>query len=222
MNAENGALVQLKAYIGQSSAVPGDRIPAERVLCKELGISRGELRRAIAVLEAEGRVWRHVGRGTFVSDGMGMVEEPSVSEIAKKTTLRDVMKARLVLEPMLAGLAAEDANLEQMEAMSANIQQSRKAETWREYEASDNRFHRLLAQATQNVPLLAMFDQLNSLRRTVVWGRLRQRAGHPPVDHHSFTEHEAIVDAIRDRNAAKARAEMHAHLTSVSNRLFEA
>src|SRR3546814_11106019 len=73
---------------------------------------------------------------------------------------------------------------------------SRHAQTWRQYENSDNRLHRTVAEAAHNTVLLALFDTLNAVRRAVVWGRLRDQIDRPPPDHHSFKEHELLVRAI--------------------------
>ena len=70
------------------------------------------------------------------------------------------------------------------------------------------------------MPLIAMYDQLNALRRTVVWGRLRRRHEHPPVDHHSFGEHEAILKVIGNRDTDLAVQAMKVHLRSVHDSLF--
>ena len=63
-------------------------------------------------------------------------------------------------------------------------------------------------------------DRLNALRRTVVWGMLRQRYDRPPEDHHSFIEHELILAAIEERDAEAAQMGMKAHLSSVRDSLF--
>ncbi|MFV2035136.1 MAG: FadR/GntR family transcriptional regulator, partial [Halocynthiibacter sp.] len=141
----DGALVQLRAYIAQSDLNPNERLPSERRLCDVLGVSRAELRKAFAVLEAEGAIWRHVGRGTFVSDGSSMSLAPSISAIAKRTTPREVNQARLLLEPMIASMAADNATQEHMEALKSTTSKTKLATTWREYETLDNHFHRLLA-----------------------------------------------------------------------------
>ena len=60
---------------------------------------------------------------------------------------------------------------------------------------------------------------MNAIRRTVVWGRLREEEVRAPKDHHSFAEHEQIVDAIAQRDLDGAAARMRAHLQSVANRL---
>ncbi len=221
MEVGEGALVQLRAYIAQGQFDINDRLPSERVLCDELGVPRSELRKAFAVLEADGSVWRHVGRGTFIGNGSsGNSDVSSIAALAKRTTPREVMYARLLLEPMLAREAAMHATAEHVEELIRICRNSQAAETWREYEALDNKFHSLLAATTQNTPLIAMFDQLNALRRTVVWGRLRDRPDHPPTDHPSFAEHQEILHAIENRDAENAYASMRKHLQSVTDHLF--
>lgn len=223
MNKEigEGALVQLRAYIAQGEFTLNDRLPPERELCETLGIARAELRKAFAVLEAEGAIWRHVGRGTFVANGQGHgADYQSIAAIAKRTTPQQVMYARLVLEPQLAREAALCATAEHVEQLRDICAKARLADTWRQYETLDNRFHSLVTEATQNTPLIAMYDQLNALRRTVVWGRLRRRYDRPPGDHHSFIEHEAILAAIEERDTEAAQMGMKAHLSSVRDSLF--
>lgn len=221
MEIGEGALVQLRAYIAQGQFDFNDRLPSERLLCDELGVSRAELRKAFAVLESEGSIWRHVGRGTFVGNGTtGSNDAQGIAAIAKRTTPREVMYARLLLEPMLAREAAMHATAEHVEELSRISRNSRAARTWREYESLDNEFHSIIAATTQNTPLIAMYDQLNALRRTVVWGRLRDRPDHPPTDHHSFVEHQIILDAIEDRDAESAYAGMRNHMQSVTRLLF--
>ena len=88
-------------------------------------------------------------------------------------------------------------------------------ETW------DNQLHRAIAEATHNALLIALFDTLNTVRRTVVWGRLRAAKPYPPSDHHSHADHEAIVQAIRDRDMDAARNNMRVHLETVQRNLLD-
>jgi DNA-binding FadR family transcriptional regulator len=68
--------------------------------------------------------------------------------------------------------------------------------------------------------LLGLFDVLNAVRRTVVWGRLRSEGARPPADHHSFADHERIVEAIAERDLSGAAAAMRLHLQQVGRRLI--
>jgi DNA-binding FadR family transcriptional regulator len=215
----HAALVQLQAFLAQMDMSGETRLPAERELCESLGVSRGDLRKALMVLEKDRRIWRHVGKGTFV--GSGPVEETiGISEIAGRTNPADVMRARLIIEPEIAREAALHATLDDIAAMRRSIVHTRDAATWRQYENVDNLLHRQIAQASRNNVLLGLFDVLNAVRRTVVWGRLRSDGAHPPADHHSFADHEHIVDAIADRDMAGAAAAMRLHLQQVERRLI--
>lgn len=198
----------------------GERLPPERDLCAMLGVSRGELRKALAVLEREEKVWRHVGKGTFV--GARPVTSPiSVGDVASRSNPGEVMRARLVLEPALAREAALNATSADLDEMKRILVASRKATTWRQYETCDNRFHRAVAEAARNVVLTALFDELNAIRRTVVWGRLRTDRERPPPNHHSFVQHDRIMDAIAERNVSAAGEAMAEHIESVLENLLK-
>ena len=217
-NGGHAALVQLQAYLAQHDLAADSRLPPERELCDALGVSRGDLRKALAVLEKQGQIWRRVGKGTFV--GSGPIEETvAISEIAGRANPSDLMRARLILEPELAREAALHATFVDIAAMRQSIGRTRAAETWRQYENFDNLLHRQVAVATRNPVLLGLFDSLNAIRRAVVWGRLRPGPARPPTDHHSFDEHKRIVDAIEQRDLSGAAGAMRVHLQSVGRRL---
>jgi len=219
MDAADGALTQLRAWLAQNETAPGGRLPPERELCELLGVSRGELRKALAVLEQEGELWRHVGKGTFT--GIRPVEEmTSIGAIARATSPREVMRARLLIEPMLAREAALNATAAHLDEIRRCIRASREAATWRQYENCDNRLHRTVAEAAGNTVLTALFDQLNAVRRAVVWGRLRDRSERPPRDHHSFAEHDRLLAALSERDQAGAERAMLEHLLTVQSNLL--
>jgi len=215
-----GALTQLRAYLAQSDLPGNAKLPPERELVEILGVSRGDLRKALAVLESEGELWRHVGKGTFV--GARPIDELStVAAISGKTNPAEVMRTRLLIEPVIAREAALNATAEDIAEMRKCLRGAREARTWRFYENWDNRLHRTIAQATHNVLMLAMFDTLNTVRRAVVWGRLRPAGDRPEPNHHSFAQHDALVGAIEDRDLRTAEFAMRTHLIDVARNLLE-
>lgn len=214
-----GVLTQLRAYLEHDRRSAGARLPPERQLAEDLGVSRGTLRRALADLEAEGLIWRHVGRGTFVGDRpVDTVQD--LTDVTRRTNPAGVMEARLALEPELARLAAVHATPADLDELALCVRESRGSPDWRSYEYWDNRLHRVVAQATANVVLLALFDGLNTVRRTVTWGRLRRFSARPDAGHHSFAEHDRLVAAIAERDAAAAAEAMRGHLRSVRDHLL--
>ena len=216
---ELAAYTQLQAFLAQSQLAPNERLPAERELCDLLGISRGELRKALAIAEAEGQVWRHVGKGTFV--GPRQADGPAeVVNLAHLTSPAEVMRARILFEPMMAREAAINATSANISEMNVCLLRGRDASSWRRVEHWDNRFHRAIAESARNPLLLVMFDTLNTVRRAVAWGRLRADPNGPQPERRDFDEHDHIVSAISDRNPAGAEKSMRIHLESVALRLL--
>jgi DNA-binding FadR family transcriptional regulator len=217
----DAVVAQLRAFLATRMDPAEGRLPPERELADMLGVSRNELRKALAALEEQGQIWRQVGKGTFLgSRPIDTVAD--IAAMARRTSPAEVMQARLSLEPEIARLAALHAKPEQLVAMRTCLERQHSAATWREYESWDNRLHRTIAEATQNALLLGLLDTLNAVRRAVTWGRLRppDRA-RPAAEHHSFAEHAAIVESISQRDMAAAATAMRKHLQTVQAKLLE-
>lgn len=217
---EKGIVTQLRGYLGQIDLPDDGRLPPERELSAALGVSRTELRKALDVLEAEGQLWRHVGKGTFMGS-RPLDTFADIAALARRSNPAEVMRARIVMEPEIARAAAFTATPADIAEMRMCLARSRQADTWRQYEAWDTRLHRTIAEASQNTLLLGLFDTLNAVRRAVTWGRLRTDPVKPQADHHSFAEHEAIVEAIEHRDIAAAAAAMRTHLQTVERKLLD-
>ncbi|MDQ0509366.1 FadR/GntR family transcriptional regulator [Ancylobacter amanitiformis] len=220
IHPEKGVVTQLRAYLAQSDLAEDGRLPPERELASALGVSRAELRKALDVLEAEGQLWRHVGKGTFMGS-RPLDTFADIAALARRSNPAEVMRARIAMEPEITRAAAFTATPADISEMRLCLARSRQAETWRQYEGWDTRLHRTIAEATQNSLLLGLFDTLNAVRRAVTWGRLRSVPVRPLPSHHSFAEHEAIVDAIEHRDMAGAASAMRAHLMTVERKLME-
>jgi DNA-binding FadR family transcriptional regulator len=217
--SNRGIVAQVRAYLAQAELPEDGRLPPERDLAAALGVTRTELRKALGVLEADGQIWRQVGKGTF----LGNRPTDTLSDItalAKRTNPAELMRARLIIEPEIARVAALTATPMHLAELRMCQSRTREAATWRQYENWDTRLHRTIAEATQNTPLLGMFDMLNALRRAVTWGRLRSNPVKPEPDHHSFIEHEVIITAIENRDMNGAAAAMRTHLESVERNLL--
>ena len=215
------AIGRLRAFIEAGGYHPGDRLPAERELMVSLGLSRTTLRKALDELEREGGIWRHVGKGTFIAAAVVSPEtRTGLVELGRKVSPMHMMRARHSLEPAIAREAAINASEASIAAIERARDEAVNAETWDDYEAWDDTLHRSIAEATGNALLLALFDQLNQVRRAVAWDTVIRKSSRPPRDHTSFAEHDKIVGAIAARKATEAHAAMRTHLGSVSARLF--
>jgi DNA-binding FadR family transcriptional regulator len=211
---------QIKQYVAAESFNHNDRLPPERVLSEVFGVSRGELRKALAELEEDGLIWRHVGRGTFIG-ARPVLNLADVAYLGELASPAQVIAARLVIEPELARLAAIYGARSNFEEIQSCNRRCREASDWRSYEAWDNNLHHAIAKATHNKLLVYLFDILNVVRRSTVWGQPRTTKA-PPFDHCSFAEHDKICTAIIARDAAHASLRMRDHLISVRDRVLPA
>ena len=220
MVERNDAQQQLRAFIDNGGYVPGDRLPAERELIENLGITRSNLRKGLDGLEREGTIWRHVGKGTFITKQESTHAFANIEQLSQKITPVQMMRARLSLEPAIAREAAANASSEAVRKIIEAHDRAISATSWKAYESSDDAFHRCVAEATGNVLLLSLYDHLNQVHRTVAWGQVVRKTAIPPSDHSSFAEHNFILEAIDARNPVAAQNSMRKHLNSVSARLF--
>lgn len=220
MIERNDAQQLLKVFIDSGGYEPGDRLPAERELIDSLSITRSALRKGLDALERDGAIWRHVGKGTFISSPENPNAFPGVEKISQEISPIQMMRARLTLEPAIAREAAVNASTEAVSRIIKERDAAVAAITWKSYEASDDAFHRSIAEATGNVLLLSLHDHLNQVHRTVAWRQVIRDTQRPPREHTSFAEHELIVAAISARDPVAAHDGMRDHLKSVSSRLF--
>lgn len=215
-------VARLRGFISEGGYAGGGRLPPERHLSDQLGLSRATLRKALDALERDGLIWRHVGKGTFVADGAPpkAVQPGPLVDLGRQLTPFRMMRARMAIEPAIAKEAAVNASGEALQKMQRAIERARSASTWKEYEIQDDLFHRSVAEASDNLLLLALFDQLNEVRRAVAWGSVTRETERPSPDHSSFPEHDAIAVAIAGRDPGAAYEAMRKHLGSVARRLF--
>ncbi|WLS06346.1 FCD domain-containing protein (plasmid) [Shinella sumterensis] len=217
-NTDTAVLSRLRDFLATAQLPDGGRLPPERDLAESLDVGRSALRKALATLQAEGVVWRHVGKGTFTGE-RPIDTVADINAMVHRTNPLEVMGARIAFEPEVARCAALNATPSQIAELRSAMLKAQQAPTWRLYEQWDNRLHRLIGEASQNSLLLGLLDTLNAVRRAVTWGRLRDTPVRPPPDHHSFEEHARIVDAIANRDGSAAADAMRRHLRSVEGHM---
>lgn len=219
MDVKNDKLMEferLRQFIEQGNFAEQGRLPPERELAATLGLTRGKLRICLQRLEAEGLIWRHVGKGTYV--GSRPVENGKRHAVSEVTNPREIMEARLAFEPELTRLAAYRGTARDFAEMDRCVERMMAETRWHVWEQLDTRLHRCIAEAAQNELLLAMFEMMADLK--TIWGRLRQEPNMPARVQKSTAEHAEIVRALRDRDAEGASRLMRTHLHNVRRSIF--
>ncbi len=195
------------------------KLPPERELARELDVTRSSLRKALSLLEAEGKIWRHVGKGTFV--GNPPTEKTlQISSLTRFTNPMEIMEVRLVIEPRLAGFAAIRATPAMITKMYRCIEKSELATDIGAYELWDATLHRTIAEAAHNSLLLSVLNIVNEMRKDKLWGQLKESAVTPEKMIAYSSQHHECIEAIENRNAAKAEHLMTIHLELVKDDLL--
>jgi GntR family transcriptional repressor for pyruvate dehydrogenase complex len=201
----------IRLLISSGEVRPGDRLPPERDLARQLKISRSSLRSGIGFLAAMGVLKSRHGAGTFVASGPPSFDSSSFSVLG---TLHgflpgQMFEARSVIESNLAALAAERATEEQITELAEEVAEMYAAlDDPHEYLIHDVRFHRAIARAAANPILAAVMETIiaNLYER-------RSKTIQNAVDLKESSEmHREIFRAIRSHNPAQARRAMEEHL----------
>jgi DNA-binding FadR family transcriptional regulator len=207
--------------VAQTGLAPGGRLPTERQLAEQFGVSRSAVRHALSLLQADGLVSREVGRGTFLrslADGIdGGVSRAALSDVAPA----DVMAVRSLLEPPAMSLAVMRATTRDFAYMDRHLDSGDAADTFGEFEAADVALHRRLVGATHNPLLIRLYTLAEAARGGQLWGDLKRRADSPAVRELYRDEHRRIVSALQARDGAGAVLAMREHLDSVRANLLE-
>lgn len=203
------------------------QLPPERQLAEAFGVGRNAVRKALAILESDGTVARHVGRGTFITSGAGSAP-PQLQALAFGGALaidtsvglspRDLMEVRYALEPAMAEMAALSARGPDLEHIQECMRRREEAERLDDYEHWDYALHMSIAKATHNSLLIEMLDLVNRMRRSGGWRKFRGQSVVPKQRRSSNAQHRAIVQAICRADPEAAFAAMRTHLGFVSGR----
>lgn len=196
------------------------RLPSERELAETLGVGRRVLRQALALLEAEGRVSRQHGRGTFATDARHATQS-LVHEMLRLTNPVDTLEARLAIEPMQARLAALRATKGDIDRLFEAADKSRDAKDPLSYEKADAAFHRRISAAARNPLLIAIFDAVLEMALEGAWRHGRETAHCINNQTRYAAAHRKIAAAISERNPTLAEEAMRAHLAMVQQQLIE-
>jgi DNA-binding FadR family transcriptional regulator len=210
---------QLRALIARGEFDVGARLPAERDLAKQLGVSRPSVREALIALEVEGWVEVRTGSGVYVLDRGQHLNGAGVKVPPTEWGPLELIRARRVIEGEIASLAAQHAKRKHMTAIAQAIQGMKEdADRGIAPLAGDRAFHTAIAQACDNVVLLETVQTFWDARRGPLFERLGDHFESVPSWRMAIAEHEAVLDAIRAHDPQAARTAMQQHMDKSHSR----
>ena len=206
--AENTADRLVEMIIGEQFD-KNERLPSEFELAALLDVGRGTIREAIKILASRHVVEIRRGHGTYIADKPGQIEDPLGLAFVdnKKKLALDLFELRLIVEPRIAGLAAERVTkkeIVEIDRACTDVESSINKGT--SYADEDIRLHELIAKATKNQVVENIIPIIHSAVEIFV--ELRDEE----LMRSTLVSHRSIVDAIVAQDAEKAKTEMQNHL----------
>jgi DNA-binding FadR family transcriptional regulator len=202
---------QIRTLIRSGEFSAGSRLPPERDLAKQLGVSRPSVREALIALEVEGLVEVRIGSGIYVLSANG--HDGVESEADAPAGPFELLRARYVIEGECAALAAKSAKKPQIQAIEAALDEmEREHADGRTPLSADRHFHLRIAEATGNGALVHVVKMLWEQRTGPLFKQLEHHYEAPGTGEAAMAEHRAVVKAIAAHDAAAAKAAMHRHL----------
>ena len=202
---------QITVMLSQGRFQPGDKLPGEPELSRELMVSRTTLREAIRILTTRGILEVQRGVGTFVTRSEHIHADYDLLKIQDtRVSLKDLYEIRLLFEPQAAYYACLRASEEELAAI---LRYGQELETivlardprWDEYE---QQFHNSIAAAAHNQFITSLFPSLNrAIRQGVILANESSL-----IAEHTLADHRRIMEYIGERNPVGAKAAMHLHM----------
>jgi DNA-binding FadR family transcriptional regulator len=198
---------QLRLLMDQGEFPVGSRLPAERELATQLGVSRPTVREALIALEVEGRLRIRVGSGIYV------IEPQPTAAVSNSASIEgpfEILGARAFVESAIAEEAARYAKAEDIAALDSVLKEA--ADSNDGFLIHDRHFHTAIAEILGNGVLVRCVGELFDLRINPYFERLARHTLESTAWQSAHEEHVAIRDAIALRDPAKAREAMREHL----------
>lgn len=200
-------------HISTMGLTPGDRLPSEVAMAQEWGVSRASLREALRILEVHGLISIRTGPG-----GGPELSQLTSQDFARMSTLhfhaagvtyRQIMTARLTLEPRMAELAASHRTPEQVIALRANVREHRKDTDIHDLLRHAHDFHALVCECAgeDNRALSLMTQSLHS-----IFDPYSQQGRGGDVMRRTIDVHSGISDAIEESDPSRAAELMSKHM----------
>ena len=208
---------------------PGDRIPSERTIAEETGISRPSVREAMSALQIAGIVESKGGSGCYAKEIVHESLTLNVLSMLEKTIGPfEMLEARKTVEPAVARLAANKATSQHLELIRGALLQMRKAAKLvdaKSFDSADHDFHIAIAVATGNNAIKKVVQYLLRPMIGKIWRQIKlekdsmQHTEHVDV---VIKSHERILEAIEEKKAQVAENEMIEHIKFSEKNMFEA
>ena len=205
---------QLRGLVERGEYDIGSRLPPERDLALQLGVSRPSVREALIALEVEGLVEVRMGSGVYVLP----IDGARTRQVSAESPL-ETIRARQLIESELAALAATQMKKAQIGGLRNAVALMRQEiDSGLTPSRGDRLFHLRIAEACENSVLQRIVSELFDERHNPLFEQLGSHFETARSWVTAMAEHTAVIDAIASRSPEAARTAMAAHLSNSHDR----
>ncbi|WIV19120.1 FadR/GntR family transcriptional regulator [Paenibacillus polygoni] len=215
---------QILSEIQSGTLQLGDKLPTERELCAQFGVSRAPIRQALSALEMKGYIYSRQGEGVYVKNTKVQEEVLADESLINSVSPEDIVEARMNIEPLIASLAAQRATSDEIGLLRKTIKQMElETEAGHYVPETDERLHMEIARASHNDLFIQFITVIiQAMKQQEMWRFIRDRTvTRPDYRDTNFLEHKEIIDAIEKKQADKASELMTQHMQNLFNRYWK-
>lgn len=211
---------QIRELIQRGGFDTGTRLPPERDLAQQLGVSRPSLREALIALDVEGTVEIRSGSGVYVCNPPPERSLKTTAALGDSPT--ELMQARAAIEGTIVVLACARVTEESLSQLRKIVSGMRTEISARrsplEY---DRQFHLTIAELSGNSVMVRLIGDLFDERHSPISAKLSARSENTRTWNRALKEHEAVLRALEERDPLAAQAAIRSHLKASEDRWIE-
>lgn len=224
-----GALIaeQILLQIKSGEYPAGSKLPAERLIAEQIGVSRPSVREAISALQIVGIIESHPGDGNYISQSLARDDlSLQVKNILEESdSPYEILQARKVIETGSVRMAIKEADNEDIETINKVWGEKYKigrAGDYKEYNRLGKELHLAIAKATKNRIIISVIDRLLNITSQPLWQNMRRLyyENDPSRIEQMLDIHDRIVKAIQTRNSHEAILALEADFDTVIEQLY--
>jgi len=209
---------QLRQRIVEGDYAYEERLPAERNLAQEFGVSRGTIRSVLQILEQQNMVERQIGSGTYVTHR----ETTNQREITSLTSPVEMNEVRIAIEPQMVRLAIANASSRDLDELHEALRQCEECDSDPEkFARADTAFHMALASCSRNKLMYWLYERISEVRRNAQWRTMKAKLLTAERINSYNRQHRQLYEAIAARDTSSAVQLIKDHLYGVHDDLLD-
>ncbi|MEI2401454.1 FadR/GntR family transcriptional regulator [Niallia taxi] len=215
---------QILSQIESGTFKVGDKLPAERELCEQFGVSRAPIRQALSALELNGFIYSRQGEGVYVKSNQSLASSTQDPISFNSVSPEEIVEVRMNIEPLIIKFAVQRATDEEIAVLRATIDKMEQETKSGVYvPETDEALHYNIAKASHNELFINIMSAIiNAMKKQEMWQFIRDRTvTRPDYLEVNLNEHKQIIEAIEKRDEKKATDIMSKHMQNLYDRYWK-